>query len=105
VHETTSAGRGPRRPPGFRRPVVFLAALGAATLLAAGGNVAVASSSPPPTRGYIYWTNGHWIGRARLDGTDVRQKFITGAAYGTGIAVSSGYLYWANIGEIPPKNC
>ena len=105
MHETTSAGRGPRRRPGFRRPVVFLAALGAATLLAAGGNIAVASSSPPPTRGYIYWTNGHWIGRARLDGTDVRQKFITGAAHGTGIAVSSGYLYWANIGEIPPKNC
>jgi hypothetical protein len=110
VHETTSDGRNPQRRPGFRRPGVVVAAVAAATLLATGSSAAFASSSPAPARsspaparsspaparGYLYWTNGHWIGRARLNGTGVRQKLITGAAYGTGIAVASGYLYWAN---------
>ena len=103
LHETTSVGRGPQRRPRFRRPGVFLTAIGAATLLVAGCSAAFASSSPAPVHGHIYWTNGHWIGRARLSGTGVNQKFITGAAYGTGIAVSSGYLYWANLGGIPPR--
>jgi hypothetical protein len=103
VHETTSVGRGPQRRLRFRRPGVLLTAIGAAALLAAGCSAAFASSSPAPVHGHIYWTNGHWIGRARLSGTGVNQKFITGAAYGTGIAVSSGYLYWANLGGIPPR--
>jgi virginiamycin B lyase len=104
VGQATSVGRGPQRRPGFRRPGVFLSALGAAILLAAGCSAALASSSPASGRGYIYWTNGHWIGRANLNGTDVNPKFITGAAYGTGIVVASGYVYWANLGGIPVKD-
>jgi hypothetical protein len=100
VHETTSVGRGPQRRLGFWRPGVFLAAIGAATLLAAGCSAAFASSSPAPVHGHIYWTNGHWIGRARLSGTDVRQRFITGGNFPeAGLTLDSRYLYWANGGN------
>ena len=34
----------------------------------------------------------------RLDGTNVNQSFITGAGAPAGIAVSRGYIYWANQG-------
>jgi virginiamycin B lyase len=50
---------------------------------------------------HLYWTNGYWIGRASLNGTDVNQRFITKVAYGTGIvAIRSGHLYWANLGGL-----
>ncbi len=40
---------------------------------------------------YIYWTNGNGtIGRANLDGTDINQKFITGANFACGLVVNSG---------------
>jgi virginiamycin B lyase len=101
VLQAISAGNRTRRSR-LRRLSVIVTAVGAASLLAAGSGAAVASDAPTHTaRGYIYWTNGHWIGRATLNGTDVNQKFITGAAYGTGMTVSGGYVYWANIGAIP----
>jgi hypothetical protein len=53
--------------------------------------------------GYLYWTNlaplkdgAGTIGRARLNGTDVNQKFITGASLPVGLTAAGGYLYRAN---------
>jgi hypothetical protein len=51
---------------------------------------------------HIYWADSynHKIGRARLDGSNVENDFISLAA-GTspcGLAVDSEYLYWANFG-------
>ena len=47
---------------------------------------------------YIYWTNEYHntIGRARLNGAKVDQKFITGASFPDAIAAGSRYLYWAD---------
>jgi virginiamycin B lyase len=96
VLQAISAGNGTRRSR-LRRLSVIVTAVGAASLLAAGSGAAVASAAPTHTaRGYIYWTNGHWIGRATLNGTDVNQKFITGASLPVGVTVADGYLYWAN---------
>jgi len=53
---------------------------------------------------YIYWMNYAesaqpvTIGRANLDGTDVKKRFITGVTPGCGIAVVGGYIYWTNGG-------
>ena len=99
MHESTRAGRDPQRRPGFRRAGVFLAAAGTAALLAACSG-SPASTPPAPAGGHLYWTNGYCICRASLNGTGVNQKFITVVPYGTGIAVSSGYLYWANSDEL-----
>ena len=55
---------------------------------------------------HLYWTWSDdyegspataWIGRAHLDGTAVEPKFISNVGPG-GLAVSAGYLYWANPG-------
>jgi hypothetical protein len=50
---------------------------------------------------YIYWSNetaGN-IGRARLNGPGVTQKFITGAAVPQDeLTIDSRYIYWANTG-------
>ena len=49
--------------------------------------------------GYLYWTNNATgtIGRARLDGTDVNQKFIkTAQPNGPDAVVALRHLYWAN---------
>jgi putative ABC transport system ATP-binding protein len=77
MHETTSVSRGPQRRPQCRRAGVSLAAAGTVTLLAAGRSASFASSSPAPARsssapgnGYLYWSNGNWIGRAQLNGAD-----------------------------------
>src|ERR1700734_1376748 len=96
------AKAGLRSRAGFGRLSVLCAAAAAAVLMTAGTGAAAASPAAPG-HGYIYWTNGHWIGRAHLNGTDVDQNFITGAHYATGIAVSAGYVYWANFDAIPGK--
>jgi hypothetical protein len=83
-------------------------------LLAAvcGGSPAGASQAPgnaAATGGYLYWSNttgrilkpgDGMIGRARLSGADVNQKFITGASLPGMIVVFGGYLYWANIAPL-----
>jgi len=55
--------------------------------------------------GYLYWSNttgrilqpgDGMIGRARQDGSDVNQKFITGASLPVGVTAAGGYLYWTN---------
>ena len=87
-----------------------VAAAVAAVLLAAAGGGSPAGASPAPGKaaaasGYLYWTNLYvqgrkfsgTIGRARLDGTDVTQKFITvRARIVTGIGVFGTYLYWSD---------
>lgn len=42
------------------------------------------------------------IGRARLDGTGVSQRFITGASLPGMVLVYGGYLYWTNF--VPLRN-
>jgi virginiamycin B lyase len=75
-------------------------------LLAAVGVGSPAGAAPASgratVRGYLYWTNQYvhgtrkapavtgTIGRARLNGTDVNQKFITGASGPIGLAVDPG---------------
>jgi hypothetical protein len=50
------------------------------------------------TRHYIYWVGRHdAIGRARLDGTDVRPRFIVANGQ-CALAVDSRYIYWTDFG-------
>jgi hypothetical protein len=83
-----------KRRSGRLRAGLVAAAVATALLAAAGsGSPAGASSAPgkAAVRGYLYWTNyTGWIGRAKLDGTDVNQKFITGASGPLGLAVDPG---------------
>jgi hypothetical protein len=46
---------------------------------------------------YIYWGNvgTNTIGRAKLDGTEKNQSFITGATSPGGLAVDSEHIYWS----------
>ena len=47
---------------------------------------------------YVYWAgagNGT-IGRARRDGTDVNESFISGASGPYSVAVDDTYIYWVN---------
>ena len=47
---------------------------------------------------YIYFSqpNIGKIGRAKLDGTDIRPNFISGLEYHYGIAVDAEHVYWAD---------
>lgn len=45
--------------------------------------------------GYLYWGEGQAIARTNLDGGEVDDAFIPGTGIVTGIAVQSGYIYWA----------
>lgn len=47
---------------------------------------------------YVYYGRDHGtqIERASLDGTQIKQDFITGANSPTGIAVDSAHIYWVN---------
>jgi virginiamycin B lyase len=47
----------------------------------------------------VYWANNHTIGRAKLDGTGVNQRFITGADSPDALAIDSKRVYWANFGS------
>lgn len=71
------------------------------------GLVAVSTVAATPAQAfeqqYIYWANGGsfsapgTIGRAKLDGTDVQQDFITGLDTPSGVYVAFGYIYWADV--------
>src|SRR5436309_3016859 len=73
------------------------AGVGRVPLVAAVGVLAAA----PVARGYVYWPNysSGMIGRANLDGSDVNQRFITGAYLPIWMAVDSAHLYWINSGS------
>ena len=48
---------------------------------------------------HVYWSNYELpdsIGRANLDGGDLRSNFITGAADPVGVAVDGAHVYWTN---------
>lgn len=49
---------------------------------------------------YIYWTDfsAGTIGRAKLDGSEVNQNFITGLTSPYGLAVNATNIYWTNSG-------
>ena len=54
----------------------------------------------PRAEAYVYWAHGHeagWIGRANLDGTVVRQRFID-AKGPFGVAVDAERIYWTGGG-------
>jgi hypothetical protein len=64
------------------------------TLDAAGGGGLTVDNT------YIYWTSANGgtattIARAKLDGSNVDQTFITGAQNPCGVAVDSAHIYWA----------
>jgi virginiamycin B lyase len=59
--------------------------------------VTTGSTNAPPTAGpYLYWANGKTtIGRARLDGTGVEQRFVSGTGRGPcGVALDREHIYW-----------
>ena len=92
------------------RRILMAAAAVAATLLVAAGGGSPASAAPragAAMSGYLYWSNATasdpgkgTIGRARLNGTDLNQKFITGASVPGVVLVFGGYLYWANLAPL-----
>ncbi len=47
---------------------------------------------------YIYWTTAHDIGRAKVDGSEVRPDFITspGTSSCAELAAGGGYIFWNN---------
>jgi hypothetical protein len=49
--------------------------------------------------GHLYWadTAGFAIGRANLDGSDVRRAFIGGIPTPCGVAVDAAHVYWGDI--------
>ncbi len=49
-------------------------------------------------RYHIFWTNRDQgtIGRANLNASDVKPRFISGLTDPTGLALDAGHLYWAN---------
>lgn len=53
---------------------------------------------------YAYWAVGpdFTIGRASLDGTEVRHDFVTGATYPCGVALTATHIYWTNGGGAGP---
>ena len=89
------------------------AAVAAALLAVAWGSspadAALAPRGGAAAGGYLYWSNAAavapgngTIGRARLNGTDLNQKFITGASVAGVVLVFGGYLYWTNL--VPAKD-
>jgi len=92
------------------RRILMAAAAVAATLLVAAGGGSPASAAPragAAMSGYLYWSNATasdpgkgTIGRARLNGTDLNQKFITGASVPGVVLVFGGYLYWTNLAPL-----
>ncbi len=53
----------------------------------------------------IYWMNLNGglstVGRAELDGSDVRPALVSGIYYGTGVASDGTYVYWGKSGSNP----
>jgi Low-density lipoprotein receptor repeat class B len=100
----------PRQQRSARLRAGLLAAAVASALLPAICAGSPAGASPAPGRaaaagGYLYWSNtlgpglkpgDGMIVRARQDGGDVNQKFITGGSFPDAIAAGSRYLYWTN---------
>ena len=70
------------------RSVRVVIATAAAVLLVGGAARAEA---------YVYWPNASTdtIGRANLDGSGVNNSFVSTAVGACGVAVDSGYVYWA----------
>lgn len=54
--------------------------------------VAVSSS-------FIFWIDREGIGRADLDGKDIKQDFVP-ADFATSLAIEGKYLYWNNLGAL-----
>ncbi len=107
----TDHGDGARPQRSTRLRAGLLAAAVATALLPAICAGSPVGASPAPGHaaaagGYLYWSNttgrilkpgDGMIGRARQDGRDVNQKFITGASLPGMILVYRGYLYWTNL--------
>jgi hypothetical protein len=87
-----------RTPGGWLRIALAVAAATVLVLVLATDGLASTKRTPA----YIYWANygaagkGGTIGRAKLNGTDANQSFISGAAGPVGVTVHGAYLYWSN---------
>jgi hypothetical protein len=57
---------------------------------------------PPRAHGnFVYWSEGSpnsGIGRAKINGTGLNTKFISGLANPTSVAVDSQFIYWSDSG-------
>src|SRR6516165_7156003 len=97
------------------RAGLLVATVATALLVAICAGSPVGASPPPghaaAAGGYLYWSNttgrimkpgDGMIVRARRNGTDVNQTFITGASLPGMILVYRGYLYWTNV--VPLRN-
>lgn len=49
-----------------------------------------------PTQGYMYWADGasHYIRRAQMDGTNVRDIFLGPSAFGIALDTAGRKIYW-----------
>lgn len=60
----------------------------------------LAAALAPRADAYIYWARGAGggVGRANVDGSDVRPKFVPGSGSGgdCGVAIDSAHIYWVN---------
>ena len=54
--------------------------------------------------GYVYWAAGTAIGRAKLDGTEVNNSFITGLTDASHLAVTDTYIFWNNNDKLGRAN-
>jgi hypothetical protein len=50
----------------------------------------------PRAEAYIYWTNEDTIGRADLDGSGVKSRFIAEAGSPNHLALDAEHIYWTN---------
>lgn len=53
---------------------------------------------------YIYWGEEHGIGRVRLNGAEMQEKFIETSGFVCGVAVDAGHIYWRQGGSIGRAN-
>src|SRR5262249_5007900 len=56
-----------------------------------------------PAPAFVYWGDAvsGGMGRAKLDGSDIRQHFVRSASHATGIAVDDEHVYWSE-GSLGP---
>jgi hypothetical protein len=73
-------------------------------LLASVGALGICCSSAL-AHPYIYWVSSGnglrydgTVGRANVDGTHIKKKFVTGLSSPYGVAIDRKYIYWANTG-------
>ena len=57
----------------------------------------------PAATAYVYWTDSKGVGRAALNGSQVKDGFVP-AKNACGLAVSSHFVYWMGGGSVSKRN-